>query len=668
MAVSAERRTQDWGGMTRLRFLRVILLISACVIIARLISLQIFEAKTYNALAETQHELYETLVPRRGSVYVTDRGDDTWYPVATVAPRAFVYADPRKVTDPVVLGLTLARIIGLEGLEEYERLDTLRKLRESGQYEAAQAIEDLLTEEARDLFLIEQAEELAKNPPPPPEIDPVTGEEIAPEASALPEMPSLDLEALWNTNEIARLITRLAKTDDPYEPVARNVSQEKIELIEALNEPALAYIFEDARSYPEIGFGGQVIGFLGKDAEDNPRGYYGLEGYFEDFLAGVPGSLAFRKDVSGRFIGVGDSDFTPAIDGGDLLLTIDRTVQVVACGMLRNKVEEFEADSGALVILAPETGAVIAMCNWPDFASSDYGNVDDARVYNNDVIFTPYEPGSIFKPLVLAAALDVGVITPETTFTDPGSVEIDDFTIRNADEKVYGTVSMIQVLEDSINTGMIWIMRKMGRDTMRDAIERFGFGEITGIELNTEAAGTIASLWKSSEVYPATASFGQGITTTPMQMAAAYAALANDGVLMQPYIVAQKKYPDGTIEETRPRELRQVVSKDTAAKIGGMMVSVVEYGHGQKAAVPGYYIAGKTGTAQIARNGVYSKNEFNGSFAGYGPIEDPAFAMVVKIENPKNGVIYAESTAAPLFGEIAEFLLSYYNVPPNRTE
>jgi cell division protein FtsI/penicillin-binding protein 2 len=225
---------------------------------------------------------------------------------------------------------------------------------------------------------------------------------------------------------------------------------------------------------------------------------------------------------------------------------------------------------------------------------------------------------------------------------------------------------MIEVLEESINTGMVWVMRQLGRDQLRNYIHAFGFGKTTGIELKTEVGGKISSLDQSSEVYAATAAFGQGITVTPLQIAAAYAAIANDGKLMKPYIVAQKRYADGTVEETRPEFVRQVISPATATTLGAMLVSVVEYGHGRKAAVPGYYLGGKTGTAQIAKNGVYSETEFNGSFAGFGPVQDPAFAMVVKIENPKEGVIYAESTAAPIFGEIADFLLEYYGVPQDR--
>ena len=200
---------------------------------------------------------------------------------------------------------------------------------------------------------------------------------------------------------------------------------------------------------------------------------------------------------------------------------------------------------------------------------------------------------------------------------------------------------MIEALENSINTAMVWAMQKMGREKFRETVLNFGFGQPLGIELNTEVAGDIDALQRPGEIYSATASFGQGITATPLQIAAAYAALANGGMFMQPYIVEKRKFSDGTIEETYPKPVRRVVSEETAKKIGAMLVAVVEYGHGKRAQVPGYYIAGKTGTAQIAKNGEYSETAFNGSFAGYGPLSDPVFAMVVKVENPKHGVIYA---------------------------
>ncbi|MEK9157450.1 MAG: penicillin-binding protein 2, partial [Patescibacteria group bacterium] len=635
-------RKHTTGNGRRLRMFRFFFLFFGSAIILRLAALQIVDASYYRAIAEGQHALYQELVPRRGSLFVQDFGDATWYPVATTEPRALLYADPREVIDPIGVGRAIASIVQMDGLDEYDRLTAAAQLRGAGRIQEAEALEMLVITDRTDGETDE--ERIITD-----------GVEEDPDDRKGLEIPSLD------ANPVAKLIARLSKKDDPYEPVAQGVTEEQLRLVEALAPKGIYSVLENARSYPEPAFGGQVIGFFGQDAEGNPHGNYGLEGYFDDFLSGTPGSLYAQADVAGSWVGVGDREFTPAVDGGSLYLTIDRILKIMVCDKLAKTVEENDADSGVVVILEPATGRVLAMCGVPDFLPDDYGNEEDLSVYANQAIFTPYEPGSIFKPITMAAGIDTGSVTPNSTYTDTGSIDVGwTRPIYNAAQKIFGTVTMIEALEESVNTAMVWVMRQTGQDQLKAYIEKFGFGTLTGIELNTEAPGTIASLESNAEVYFATAAYGQGITTTPLQIAGAYATLANGGQYMKPYIVERKEYSDGTVEDIAPTFLRQVITPETAGKIAGMLVAVVEYGHGKRAAVPGYYIAGKTGTAQIAVNGVYSETAFNGSFAGFGPVEDPQFAMVVKIENPKAGVIYADSTAAPLFGEIADFLLTYY--------
>ena len=309
------------------------------------------------------------------------------------------------------------------------------------------------------------------------------------------------------------------------------------------------------------------------------------------------------------------------------------------------------------------------MCGVPDFDPNNYSQVESINQFNNSVIFDSYEPGSVFKPVTMAAAIDVGAVTPATHFTDVGSVLVDGWPkpLGNAEGKVYGDVDMTKVLEDSINTGMVFAMRAMGQQTFIDYVKKFGFGKKTNIELETEASANISSLDKSSEIYSATATFGQGITVTPIQIAMAYSAIANGGMLKKPQIVDEIRYADGTIEKREPQDVGQVIDEKTSRMLGAMLVSVIEHGHGKRAGVPGYYIAGKTGTAQVARtDGIGYSNDYTiGSFAGFGPVEDPKFAMVVRIDNPRD-VVWAESTAAPLFGEMAQFLLQYFEIPPVR--
>ena len=267
----------------------------------------------------------------------------------------------------------------------------------------------------------------------------------------------------------------------------------------------------------------------------------------------------------------------------------------------------------------------------------------------------------------MAIGLELEKVTPSTTYTDTGSVSIGSYTIRNSDGKAHGVQTMMDVLDESLNTGTIFVARKVGVEQFRKYVKAFGFGSITGIDLDTETSGDVSSLdQKKSDIYVATGSFGQGITVTPLQLITAYSALANGGKLMKPYIVDTIVKPDRSVIRTAPKVIRQVISARTSDLIGGMLVNVVRKGHGKRAGVPGYFVAGKTGTAQVPRKDGrgYDRNATIGSFAGYAPVERPAFVMLVRIDNPRD-VQWAESSAAPLFGELAHFLLQYYEVPPD---
>ncbi|MBI5794410.1 penicillin-binding protein 2 [Candidatus Uhrbacteria bacterium] len=483
-------------------------------------------------------------------------------------------------------------------------------------------------------------------------------------AKALGEIFGYDEEA------VSALTVRLDQPQDPYEPIERKVDDATLQKILGLNLPGISYVRESSRLYPEPEMSGHVLGFVGANEDGSVSGKYGIEGYFDDVLTGTAGSLRSERDLAGRLIAVADQDLEPAVDGSDVVLTIDRTIQYKACSTLKTAVLKHGAEGGSIIIVAPDTGKILAMCGAPDFDPNHYGEVDSIDVFNNPAIFESYEPGSVFKPITMAAAVDVGAVTPTTTFTDTGSVMVDGWPkpIGNAEGKVYGTVGMTQVLEDSINTGMIFAMRAMGMDVFKQYVHTFGFGVSTGIELETESSGDLSSLDNESEIYSATATFGQGITVTPLQIVMAYAAIANGGILKAPLIVDEIRHPDGTVEKRTPTDVSHVIDSKTARTLSAMLVSVVEYGHGKRAGVPGYYIGGKTGTAQVAKtNGIgYASDNTIGSFAGFGPVEDPKFAMIVRIDNPKD-VVWAESTAAPLFGEMAEFLLQYFEVPPVRS-
>jgi len=464
------------------------------------------------------------------------------------------------------------------------------------------------------------------------------------------------------------LYMQLSKRDDPYEPLEKKVEQEIADMIDGLKLPGIHFVRRPHRFYPEASLASQVIGFLGKDADGNDIGSYGIEGYWNKELSGTGGFLEGAMGAKGGWIPLAGRLFEPAEDGVSLTLTIDRTLQFKACDILKQRMDEYGAQTASLVIMDPKTGAITAMCSLPDFDPNTYNEVESIDAYNNLNIFTPYEPGSIFKPIGMAAALNEEIVTPDSYFFDSGSVDVGcTKPIKNADFKSYGDQTMTGVLENSINTGMVHVVTSLGKERFRDYVERFGFGVKTGIELNTESSGTIDSLYRNKkdkiDCYTATASFGQGITATPLQMVSAFAAIANGGTLLKPYIIKDVIYPNGKIEETKPKIIRQVIEKRTAQLLSGMLVRVVDVGSARLGHVPGYYVAGKTGTAQIPGPGGYLADT-NHSFIGFGPVDDPKFVMIVKFEKPKRA--YASTTAAPTFAEIAKYIMQYYRVPPDR--
>ncbi|MFZ6035902.1 MAG: peptidoglycan D,D-transpeptidase FtsI family protein [Patescibacteria group bacterium] len=469
----------------------------------------------------------------------------------------------------------------------------------------------------------------------------------------------------FTDEEKADLAERLKRENDLYEPVKKQVDEETMNKIKAMNLAGIEFQEEYDRYYPEKTVGSQVLGFVGY-AGDTKIGQYGIEGFWDEELAGEPGFLQAEKDAQGRWITFGTKLLQKAKDGDDIVLTIDRTIEYEACKRLDEAVLKHGADGGSVIITDPHTGAIKAMCGSPNFDPNAYNETEDVNAFLNPSTFYIYEPGSVFKPIVMAAALDSGAVTPDTTYEDTGAVEIGRYTIKNFDGKAHGVNTMVQVLEQSLNTGMIFVSRQMQPATMEDYIKNFGFGQKYGIQLNSEAQGDISSLATHQDIYMATGSFGQGLSVTPLQLVAAYGAIANGGVLMKPYIVDEVIKSEDASVITEPTEIRRVISPQTSTTLGAMLVKVVQNGHGQKAGVPGYFVAGKTGTAQVPREDGpgYDPSHTIGTFCGFAPADNPVFTMCVKIDKPRD-VQFAESTAAPLFGDLAQFLLNYYDIPPD---
>jgi cell division protein FtsI/penicillin-binding protein 2 len=475
-------------------------------------------------------------------------------------------------------------------------------------------------------------------------------------------------EFSYDETRISELTGKLAKVDDPYEPLEKEVEEVVVERIKKEKLSGIGFILSPKRFYPEHGSMSHLVGFVGKLDNGEDIGRYGIEGYWDEELRGGSGYYAGVNSAAGRWIPLAGRLIEPATDGASIILTIDRTLQTVSCQMLEEAVSKYSAKGGSVVITNPHTGAVLAMCNVPTFDANTYNKVGSGSVYNNDAIFTPYEPGSIFKPVIMSSAINESIVNPNSPFFDSGSVEVDcDKPIKNAGKKIYKDTDMRGVIENSINTGMVHVAKLLGKDNMRLYMEKFGFGKKTGIELDTEMAGNTASLYinKSNrfDCYTATASFGQGITVTPLQMAMAFGVFANGGILKKPYIVDRIEYPDGKVMQTMSEDVRTVITERTASIITDILEGVVANGQAKGARVKGYRIAGKTGTAQIALDGEYRESVFNHSFVGFGPVGNPKFVIVIKLEEPE--IRYSSDSAAPTFSSIANFVLQYYRVPPS---
>lgn len=616
----------------RMQFLTGVVLLCFAVLVLRMFYVQVFRHGDFVDQAENQHALIEELQPKRGTIFMQDYETDSLVPVALSQDLGFVFAVPKEIENTQETVDALVEILDLK----FDEQDEEEKIIES---EASQEISA-------------GAEEVH-----------IVGTELD---SYVDLSDKLEEEKKYEgPTEYERFVTKLSSRTDPYEPIKRDVPEEQLSKLRERAMTGIYYTREPSRLYPEEGIGGHVLGFVGRDDDGKPVGRYGIEGYFDEELAGVTGQLLTQKDAAGRLVSVGERTYMEPKDGADIILTIDRTVQFMACKLLRQSILKNEADGGSVVIMDPKTGGILAMCGYPDFYPGSYGDTESIDVFNNPATFAAYEPGSIFKPITMAAALDTETVTPSSTFEDSGEVKVGVHTIHNYNFKAYGKVTMTEILENSINTGMVHVVGETGYEIFRDYVSRFGFGEKVGLTLEKESTGDVSNLEKEGDIFALTASFGQGISVTPIQMAQAYGAIANSGIMMKPRVVEEVRFADGYVERMDAEQISRVMSAKSARLLGAMLVSVVENGHATKAGVDGYYIAGKTGTAQVAREGKYVEGETIGSFVGFGPVEDPRFVMITRIDNPvdeRDAVI----TAAPLFGEIAGFLLEYLNVAPSR--
>ncbi len=482
-------------------------------------------------------------------------------------------------------------------------------------------------------------------------------EKIAPFLGIVIKNKSQFIQEDSGTDDFKNLLSRLSRKDDRYELLKKDLTTQEFEEIKSFNLPGIFLNPVLKRYYPEAEFFGHLTGFT-RIIDGKQRGQYGLEEFFDKDLTGTAGRQV--KKLSSFPIYFTDKKAKPGVD---IVLTIDRSLQFFVCNLLERAIKDYKADSGSIILLSPKTGAILALANYPYFDPNKYFQVEDLSIFKNSTISDSFEPGSIFKIITMAGGLDSNKVTPTSLFTDAGFVKIDGETIHNVDDENFGIVTMREIMEESINTGAVYVADLLGRESFRNYLKKFGFGSLTGIELTGEVSGDINNLEREQPIYLATASFGQGVSVTPLQMVTAVGAIANSGQLMKPFIVDEIIDGDKIIKKDI-KPIRNVISPSAAAMISNIMVSVVDNGYGSRARVPGYLVAGKTGTAQVPESeGGYS-DEVVHSFVGFAPATNPVFAALVKIDNPKEER-FAATTAATVFGDLAEFVLKYYNIPPD---
>ncbi|OGY61559.1 MAG: hypothetical protein A3H06_00440 [Candidatus Colwellbacteria bacterium RIFCSPLOWO2_12_FULL_44_13] len=531
----------------------------------------------------------------------------------------------------VFFGLFYAVLIGKlynvqieKGAEYQARAESINKL-----------IEDLVSKRG-SIFLTDKDDALIpaaiKKDYPTIYAIPSKVEDVAEAANLLSGITDIAVETLEKL---------LNKPSDPYESIVKKAPIEMVDKVKEAAIPGIEIEMKSNRFYPQGTLAAHVVGFWGIGNDNTPHGQYGIEHFYEEKLQGK------LDEVEGDKIKEAES-------GEDVMLTIDRTIQLEAERILDDLVTTYNAESGTVIVEEPKTGKIIALANAPTFDPNKYGE-SEIKNFLNPAVESIYESGSIFKVITMASGIDAGKITPDTTYNDIGEVRINDRVIKNWDLQAHGRVTMTNVLEESINTGAVFAERQIGHETFLEYLLKFGFENATGVDLPGEVTGNLTPLKKNvADINYATASFGQGISVTPIGLINALAAIANDGYLMRPYITKDKE----------PETIRRVISKQTADTVTEMMVSAVD--KAKVARIKSYAVAGKTGTAQVPdfKNGGYTEDVIN-TYVGFTPATNPRFIILVKLDKPY-GAPLAGLTVVPAFRNLAEFMLHYYNIPPDR--
>lgn len=450
-------------------------------------------------------------------------------------------------------------------------------------------------------------------------------------------------------------------SDKFWLPLSSNVNKEDKDKIMALKILGIGFEEQTRRFYPEASLAAHLLGFVGKNTDGNNFGYFGLEGHYEKDLAGLPGILKTERDLLGKPIFSGVQNEIKGEDGRNLILTIDKAVQSLAKEKLTSGLARYGAKEGCIIVADPNSLEIIALTCLPDFDPYNYADFSE-NYFKNPAISNLYEPGSIFKPIVMAAALHEKAVKQDDTYEETGPIKIGKYEIQTWNDKYEGKITMTRILEKSSNVGLVYVGEKLGSKKTLQYLDKFGFNEKTGIDLQGESLAFLkkASLWRPIDY--ATVTFGQGIGVTQIQMIRAFAVLINGGYLMQPYVVSSFR-SDTDAEKISAKKIRRVIDDDTSKKIKKMLESTVVNGDAKWARPLGYRIGGKTGTAQIVIDGKYDPAKTIASFVGFAPVDKPKFIVLVTLKEPSASP-WGSETAAPLFFDLARDLFIYYNIAP----
>jgi len=592
---------------TRIKTILYIFLVLFVIVELKLFSIQVLSHKKYEKLAYDQHWTHQEIPAARGDILTSDG-----YLLAGTQYNYLMYGEPNRITDKYATAHTLAEIVSRLKKENKEKLNPE------------------VEEKSEDLFAFYYDKYYTM----------------------------LDKNLMWIGLE--KGLTPLEKEE-----------------IEKANIVGIGFEEDPTRYYPEGSLSSHVIGFIASKEDGEKTGYFGIEGKFNEDLKGKPGKVIQEIDALGNPILAGGYQKSSPTSGRDIVLTINRTVQYLVEKKLKEGVEKYGAVSGTVIVMDPSTGEVLAIANYPTYYPSDFKipesdfekDADYRKVVEkkNLAISQTYEPGSVMKPLTVAVGIDLGLMTPDTTFEDNGPVWYYEYKIDNWNGQHHGTQNLIQLLQKSNNIGASWVGHQVGAKRLYEYLQNFGIGTITGIDLEGEDTGLLSNYKDWSDIGLANISFGQGISTTPLQVLNSFNALVNGGYLMEPKIIS-KVIDDERNEvlDIPSKIVKRVIKEETSKTLVSMLEQAASGGEASYFVSKQYKIAGKTGTAQIPVDGKYDPNKTNGTFIGY-LSGSKKFSMIVKLEEPRPK-IYAAETAVPVWMDIANELVKYYGIVPDKVD